>query len=414
MRIFYAVRLFSGFETSLESRTWCPTGAPTIYKVMEALDRGEDEPIFTMVCRESYMPWYGRDSSLHISGLRHPISVLALQKKGGRIRKKAHEIKQSLSLFNRTLRASPDIAYFSNANVLTAALVSRFTGIPTVLRIMGIYPEMRSVVYEKNIIHGMTRWAYQSPFSCVICTQDGSGGERWLEKAMRPGVPTKMLLNGVDIHNSPAGEAPRILSLPSDRMIVTYIGKLEPEKGALEFIRGFRTAYEKTDKKLHALVVGTGRLKQAMLMEAFRDNCDECATFIDRLPHEQIAWAHSKTDVYVSLNKLGSLSNANLEAMRSGSCMIIPRSNPVTGIDSATDRLVPDGCVVRIPSPESVENLAEELVRLYEHPEERMRLKSAMLQAAKQFIPTWRDRVQMELEILRRLSLSAFSGRPGS
>ena len=42
MKILYVGRLFSGLESSLISGEWSPTGFPTIYRVIERLDRDFD------------------------------------------------------------------------------------------------------------------------------------------------------------------------------------------------------------------------------------------------------------------------------------------------------------------------------------------------------------------------------------
>jgi hypothetical protein len=50
---------------------------------------------------------------------------------------------------------------------------------------------------------------------------------------------------------------------------------------------------------------------------------------------------HARTRIYVSLNKLGNLSNANLESFMAGLCVVIPEADPTEGVDVATDALFP-------------------------------------------------------------------------
>ena len=38
-KVLYVARLFSGLEVSLSSRDWNPTGVPTIYKVINEIDK---------------------------------------------------------------------------------------------------------------------------------------------------------------------------------------------------------------------------------------------------------------------------------------------------------------------------------------------------------------------------------------
>ena len=48
--------------------------------------------------------------------------------------------------------------------------------------------------------------------------------------------------------------------------------------------------------------------------------------FLERLPNKHVLPILKKTDIYVSLNRAGNMSNANLEAISACCCMIIPKS----------------------------------------------------------------------------------------
>lgn len=409
MKILYAVRLFSGFETSIIERRWNPTGAPTIYKVMQALDR-EAEPRFVLTCKETYVPWQEeRDVEFPVVGLRHPVRVLAnppgAARRFGRFGPYVNELRQTMTLFNLARTERPDVMYVSSANFVAGALVARYTSVPVVLRIMGVYPAQRAALTGTRWVHRVSRWAYRSPFACVVCTQDGSGGESWLDRAFGPAVRRELFVNGVDAP-APADGAPdqRLAALPEGRTVVAFVGKLEYDKGAGEFMRGFLDAWERSGRALHALVVGTGKLADDMARMARERGAAEDVTFIDRLPHSQIPAVHARADVYVSLNRLGNLSNANLEAMRGGSCMVFPEAQPEVGVDVATDELVPQGAVARIPSADDTGALAETLLRLHAAPEERERMRRAIRDAADAFLPTWNERVAQEMDLLREIA----------
>ena len=51
-------------------------------------------------------------------------------------------------------------------------------------------------------------------------------------------------------------------------------------------------------------------------------------THKNRVSHNQIKEILKNCDIYVSLNKLGNLSNANLECFSSGICSIVLDKNP--------------------------------------------------------------------------------------
>lgn len=414
MKIFCGLRLFSGFETSIQGKVWQPTGAPTIYKLIEALDATHD-PVFTLVCKQTYVALGGGDQAVSLEGLRHPLHILARRwKPGSSMREHLNEAAQSWALYRACKRAKPDLAYFTSANALAAALVARYTHIPVVLRIMGVYPAQRQFLHGKRPAHRAFRWAYRSPFACVVCTQDGSGGEQWMNQAFPQSTPRRLLLNGVNLPAELPPMAKELAALPADRTIVAAVGKLESDKGAMEFLTGFLDAWQTDPQGLHGLVIGTGSLSQAMRCLVTERGAGQAVTFIDRLPHAQIPWVHRCAHIYVSLNRLGNLSNANLEAMRAGTCMIIPRSQPDTGVDLATDELVPDDAAARIPHTDDTLALAQEILALHRDPKRRNALRENMAQAAASFIPTWDQRVETEMALLRSLAHGAEKAYPAT
>jgi len=119
---------------------------------------------------------------------------------------------------------------------------------------------------------------------------------------------------------------------------------------------------------------------------------------IRRLP-KGVMEAHARCDIYVSLNRYGNLSNANLEAMKSGQCMIFPAAQPPTGIDLVTDRLIPAEAAWRIPNADAADALGEAIAALHRQADRRMAMRSAMARAAA-FIPSWDERIGAELTIL--------------
>jgi glycosyltransferase involved in cell wall biosynthesis len=408
MKILYAVRMFSGLQTSLAAGSWRPTGVPTIYKMIETLDRGADAPVFVLACKDNYADRPERhDRRLKLDGLRHPVTVLAgrhrfprwLQPLGGPLRELAH----AWTIGRIWRRERPDLVYLDHANVFVAGWLALTTRARIVFRVMGVYPVMRAALDGGGLGRRLLRWCYRRRYALVVCTQDGSGVEPWLGRALRPDVPRVVLLNGLDAAPVAMPDA-RLAALPDDRTIVMFLGKLEREKGALEFADGFLKAWCEDRRGLHALVIGSGA-RTAPLSEKFAAaGAVDALTRIDRLPHEQVMAALARADIYVSLNRLGNLSNANLEAMVSGKAMIFPRAQPGPEIDVVTERLVPPDAALRIAGTDDTEGLAAAILRLHRAPDERRRLGTAVAAAARGFVASWDQRIGRELDLLHRVA----------
>jgi glycosyltransferase involved in cell wall biosynthesis len=409
MKIVYVARLFSGLALSVQQQKWQPSGVPTIYKMIENLDAEQNVTVLLLPkggfrqkkhTRIKLPPLHG---DFHILPSEH-IAPLWL---GRRIGFALREIVQLITALKMIFRLNPDVLYVDHANVLIAALVARFNkNIRVVFRIMGCQG-LKTSFNGNNVMLRLFRWGYRSPFAAAICTQDGSNADYWLNRALLAKVPRHVLLNGVDAAQT--GELDgRIKALPKDKTIVLSIGRLDFDKAADEFLQAFLIAWRGDKRHLHALIIGTGALKAQLLAEIKRAGAEDAVTFIENLPHEQIALVHRHCDIYVSLNREGNLSNANLEAMQAGQCMIIPKSQPDTGIDSITDALLSDQAVYRVSRADNVQEIAAAITRLHTHPELRAAMSAQLAQETAKFLYSWEERIQREVAILEGLGGSAW------
>jgi len=407
MKILYVVRLFSGLENSLISRQWNPAGVPAVYKMIEALDRGNDDLRLVFTCKDYESRWQEKkDRTFRIKGLDSEITVLIGSRSfSGRIRffrGVLREIRQTIRIWRIYKKFRPDVLYFDRANFIQAGLFARFTKIPVVLRLMGVGTMfLREVIKGKRPSRAIARWAFRSPFAFVLCTQDGSGVERWLDDVITKDVPCKTLINGVDLDTTDESTNWILNQLPGGRTIILFVGRLERLKGCEEFMRGFLLALNRAGGDIHAVLVGEGSLSRVLHRMVEKHDAADHVTFLNALPHDQVIAVNMRADIYVSLDRGGNLSNANLEAMRSGCCMVFPASQPESGIDVITDQLIPENTALRIPSADDTEALADAIVFLRRHPHERMALGQNIAERAAQFIPTWGERINAEIDLLR-------------
>jgi glycosyltransferase involved in cell wall biosynthesis len=404
MKILYITRLFSGLVSSVEAGKWQPAGVPTIYKMVEALD-GRHDVRFMLLPKGGFVQ--KKSGVVKLPPLRSDFYILPSEHfaplwLGRRIGYALREIVQFYQVLAMIRRFRPDVLYIDHANVLTAALVARFSRrVRVVFRLMGCFG-VRTSYAGNNPLLRLFRWGYRSPFAAVVCTQEGSNVDYWLNRALDANVPRHVLLNGVDAARDVAPDA-RLQDLPKGKTVVLSIGRLDPDKSANEFLQAFLTAWRRDKTHLHALIIGMGTLKAQMLAEVCRAGAEQAVTFIENLPHEQIALAHRHADIYVSLNRAGNLSNATLEAIRAGQCMIIPKSRPDTGIDLVIDELLSERAVYRVPHVDDVAAVAEAIYILHAKPELRRALSAQLTQESKKFLYSWDERIQKEMEILENL-----------
>lgn len=406
MKLLYVARLFSGLETSLRERRWQPSGVPTIFKMIEVLSR-RAAPLRLLFGRKSgHGSWApSRDLEMEVAGLPAECRVLAgaeyFPTALGPLRRWLGELRQIVITLLEARRFRPDLIYVDHGNVWVAGILARWCRTPVVFRVMGVYPAMRNALTDRRLAAAILRWCYRAPYAAVICTQDGSGIEPWLDAALDPAVPRHALVNGVDL-NAAASGGTAGFAPPPDRVVVGFLGKLEYTKGSEEFVAGFLKAWHE-NPALHALIIGAGSCAEAMREAIAAAGACDHATFIQHMPHAQVLQTLPVVDIYVSLNRFGNLSTANLEAMRVGLCMVFPQSQPATGVDMVTDRLLPPDTVVRIASSDDVDGLAAALLRLSHDTAERKARAEATRKATAQFIGDWPQRIDAELSILAGL-----------
>lgn len=422
MRILIVCRLFSGFAASIEKGFWRPTGAPAIYRLLDRLLAEGHEVRLALCCKEDDQVCAdGRDRDVEVAGLPARVTVIAgpsaVRHLPARLRWHAFELRHVAAARRIARRFDPELVYVDRGNLWTAAYFARFTPRPVVYRIMGIIEGLTDAFAGNRPTHRLTRWCLRSPFDLVICSQDGSGGEHWLDRMLRPEAPRRLMLNGVDLaaENVPASKDWRAShSIPNDRTVVLFLGRLEPIKGCEEFLRGFLAANRQRGGTLHALIVGDGSRLDAM--RGMADEVDAAAdvTFVPALPHRDVLAAYAACDIYVSLNRQGNLSNANLEAFRMGACCIVPEGDPETSRDVALDALFGPDVVMRIPSTDHTDALAEAILTLHDDPQDRARRGQRTKQIADAEIGTWHDRMTLELDLLAALVRGRQDLRPAS
>ncbi|NKB55280.1 MAG: glycosyltransferase [Alphaproteobacteria bacterium] len=406
MKILVVSRLFSGFAKPLREGQWPPAGAPAIYKLLEGLaDDPEVELSVIFTAKDA-------ETSERLGTERRKIAVPRLG-----IEAYVLDYRQSSALregwhtaviLSHILRAKPDLVYFTNANLVVASIAARLRLAKTVLRFMGLFP------HEKRVADGggraLVRWLYRAPFSLALCTEEGSGGAVYLPRLLRSGVPLEVILNGVDKPERKTTRAELLAryDLPEARPVVLFVGRLEFYKGAREFADGMLDLLRKTPDACTAVVVGEG---------TFRTDLEQISSLIEAdggifrliggIPHDEVLDWYRFSDIYVSLNMHGNLSNANLEAIACGVCLILPESDPKSSTDVITDSLIPDDAAIRLPRNDLPAALSRALRELLSSKARQEALRSALRQAAPAIIRTWNARIGYEIGRLKELSSGA-------
>ena len=407
MKVLYCTRIFSGLEKSLVEKKWKPTGVPTIYKLLEKLEKNSDLNIFFLSKDSSNNHksiWTTKHNvKINLKGFKNNLEIISGYKYFNFLLLKKlkiflREIRQLIFLYIKYKQIKPDIIYFDNSNVLFASLFAKYSKSKVVLRIMGVYPFMKNVIKKDTIKNKIFYKAYSSKYSLVICSQDGSGVEPWLNNIINKQTQISILMNGVDL-NIPVYK--NVHNLNQSKFRILFIGKLESYKGADIFIDSIIKFDEIYHNNLEGIIIGTGSLEQKIKNKIDRLGKKELFKFESKISHEEIYNYHYKSDIYVSLNKYGNLSNANLEAINATNCILMPEPDIKSYTDVYTKEFLRDS-VIYVSRKDTLNDLVNIYKKLYKDRKKILEYKNR-IKLKKINLISWDERINKELEILKNL-----------
>ena len=408
LRVMMVVRLANGFISSVAGGAWSPSGTPAIAKLIERLDGGPE--VLRLILTRGLAP--GDDPAIgalatsgkHLKGLDTPPTILAAWPRtysgfGFWLR----ELLHLACVVFEAVRFRPDVIYVDRSNVLTGAVLARYGRAPVVLRLMGVPPELRKILTGTQPARRIFRWAYASPFAHVISTLDGSRAVDFMELALDARVPRSVMLNGVDAAAG-KGKPPKALqAIPKSSVVVTLLGRVEALKGADFFIDALLALPQDEAPSIHGLIVGEGALAEELKAKAEAAGAGGRITFSGPLPHNAVARVLARSDIFVSLNRQGHLSNATLEAMAHAVPVVLQDiAEPEDGMDEFAS-LVPRQAYRAIPRTAGPDDLAQVLTGLAGAPAERKAMGEALGAFARESLVPWNERIGREAALLHKI-----------
>ena len=401
MNVLVVTRVYSGLADSLANGQWRPRGVPAVYRLLEGLaERRDIRPSYVFLSRDPD-PRFTRTMHRPLAPLGDRVWVLPWRSwplfdrlgVGNALR----EAEQAIRVVIIAWRSRADVAYCTNAAYVAASLLARLRIAPVVMRFLGIFPVHKEMAEHRG--HRLARWLYRARFAKAICTLEGSGAEYYLPKLLDARVPCEVLLNGVD---RPAVDAATAATLrarfsPDGWPIVTFLGRFEPSKGCEEFVDALIGLQALKPGRFRGLMIGTGSLSAQIEQRLAAAGLTAQVHLTGALAHRDVADHLAASDIYVSLNRFGNLSNANLEALIAGRCMLVLESDPVAHIDEVTDRLIPRSIVERISRRDTAPTLTKVLARLIDDSNEICRRADATARLAETLLVDWRTRVSREI-----------------
>ena len=411
MRVLFLARLFAGLKSGLANGRWEPGGVPAIYRLIEGLAADRDVDLLTVFSVKE------PDSRFPIA-MRRDIPVIgdtlilpfAMPFGPGARRANAawNEASDTARMLRMAARFKPDVVYANYTNVLPAALLAR-AGYRVVLRLMGMQSHHRDIAAGKAPFF---RWLMQSPFAYVVCTEEGSDPAALIPDLLRrPDTPWTVRLNGCDAKALPEDKVREFraeIGLGA-RPVVLFLGRLEAYKGSIAFIEAAIAMLKAMPNAADVVVVGDGPLRGEMEARVNAAGLAERVRFAGAQPHSRVNRYMNAADIYVSTNMYGNLSNANLEALAAGACLVLPTSDPSVPLDTVTDRLIPADTAERYARDALPGSLADALCRLVRSPQEIAARRIQTRALAQTIVLPWSDVIANDIALLKSVTIRAAS-----
>ena len=145
-----------------------------------------------------------------------------------------------------------------------------------------------------------------------------------------PDIPIEAVSNGIDLAwftpTKPTKEIFEKFDIPTDRQIVSYIGRLDSEKHISVLIDAFYQVLQTAKSPIHLLIVGFGTDSDRLENQVYQLGIHDSVTFTGRVSDDEIVELHKVGDVFCMPSPAELQCIAALEAMASG--------KPVVAVDA--------------------------------------------------------------------------------
>jgi len=303
-------------------------------------------------------------------------------------------IYYSYHLFFTILRLKPLIIYVYHSAIRYTSLLFLFRFLPGfkrikfVLRVLGLNPRMLlHTEPSANILGKMFyRGLYARPWDKIIVTEDGSDKE--IGRTIFQKSKVLFLFNGYNgarrlVHNGWQGV--------EDVITLSFVGRLEPSKG-LDIVINALNRLAHLDITLNIYGEGT---EMAMWKNSVKSLPGSVKVIFHGFQDNLVVWEGvSRSDLYISANRIGNFSNSNIEAVfNSPICIFMEQMH----YNQVSSEIIPPGLFYKNNSDQDLARLiacvSANKVEYYDYTQTlRSRLDS--------MISEWSSRIELEANII--------------
>lgn len=181
-------------------------------------------------------------------------------------------------------------------------------------------------------------------------------------------------------------------NIPSNRVVVLYVGRLSLEKNVEKLIKDFTKLRR---KNVHLLIVGYG--PERLRLEQLRNDLNMIDKILFVGPRTDVERFYSAADIFVLPSKYEAFGQVVLEAMAAGlPCIAFKRVPPEYEV--AAEEMIESGLTGYCVNPYDRNEFRERLLYLIERPDVRKRMGAAGRKVVERNF-TWDNHVRKLLDL---------------
>lgn len=408
-KIFYLTRFFNGLHHSFLDGVWKPDGVPTIYKMIEGLDRSKFDVQFmfsnyNLNASPKFEKFYTEYNFKNLNSKFHILSVNSHSYIFRKIKNFIFIIKKFFFIINFVRQFKPDIVYIDRSHVIEGAILKCIFNCKVFVRVMGVTVySYNDILSGKSLYSKLSRWSFKRNFTHILFSQDGGDIQNFKEKYLVKNVSSSIFFNGVKKKKGKVNYFQKINKKYHNKIKILFVSRLENNKNCDLFLQSIINLNENLKKRVIIFIVGVGSEYDKLKNFVKKTKSQHLIKFLGAVKHDVINDIYDISDIFVSLNTTGNLSNNCLEAFNSGVCCIIPEENKHNGCDKIINKYIRKDSIIRVSFENMENNLTKTITNLVNNKKKISFYSNNIRKDAEKFLISWDQRIQKELLLLNKL-----------
>lgn len=401
-KYLFTFSYYSAFAECFANKQWPPKGMPAVWKLLEELSRRGKSLDVVFFCRREFESVQEK-KVVTLTDLKnvtfHIVPCPKCDIKGLRV--VVPYIYQFCYVLKLLFKNNYNFGYCDREHVLFGAFLA-IIGKKVVLRFHGVANLLKKKAFIKGFIPNLNILAFKAAFSYVICSKDGSPGERFIRRRCRKSIPYEILYNGVDlpVQDLEKQELRRKYDIDDKVPVILSVGRLDKTKGIDLLLDGL----SKLDRDFLCIIVGAGDEEKNLKQVSQDNNLTGKVIFAGSMNHQQVFEFISLSDIFVSFNQYGNQSNAVLEAMKMGKAIVTYDTCQETYRDEQFESDLELRESMTLVDRKLTDTISEKLDVLLNDDELRCKKSVMVKNYSNKQLMSWKERIQKEVEIIEDLS----------